>query len=257
MVRKLQSHKLNSTLPSSGQLSGALLVPFSLHRWSSEPSLAHCSLAGSSSQPPSSCSTSTTSSPSSVFQTGNHPFTRTNPAPNPPPSVPAPLRRSESMGRRPLLRHPNPHIPQRDSDYELEPERGRKRAIDNQYMLLWYCPVQHLHHLWQSHDHAHVTQTYLITPPSSMWVCETLIERMKVITNRLMNISEQISVWWMRRTEHTHTHSLRVCLPVSDPHNLHPECPQWMYFWEFYNSVDSDDYPHLLVLCEREREPHV
>ncbi|XP_030272029.1 SH2B adapter protein 3 [Sparus aurata] len=125
-----------SSPPSQGQLSGALLVPFSLHRWSSEPSLAHCSLAGSSSQPPSSCSTSTTSSPSSVFQTGNHPFTRTNPAPNPPPSVPAPLRRSESMGRRPLLRHPNPHIPQRDSDYELEPERGRKRAIDNQYMLL-------------------------------------------------------------------------------------------------------------------------
>ncbi|TMS03177.1 SH2B adapter protein 3 [Larimichthys crocea] len=129
-----------SSPPSQGQLSGALLVPFSLHRWSSEPSLAHCSLARSSSQPPSSCSTTTstsnTSSPSSVSQPGNHPFTRTNPVPDPPSSAPAPLRRSESMGRRPLLRHPNPHIPQRDSDYELEPERGRKRAIDNQYMLL-------------------------------------------------------------------------------------------------------------------------
>lgn len=127
-----------SSPPSQGQLSGALLVPFSLHRWSSEPSLAHCSLARSSSQPRSSCSTSTsnTSSPSSVSQPGNRSFIRTNPAPAPPPSVPAPLRRSESVGRRPLLRHPNPHIPQRDSDYELEPDRGRKRAIDNQYMLL-------------------------------------------------------------------------------------------------------------------------
>ncbi|KAI3372727.1 hypothetical protein L3Q82_023189 [Scortum barcoo] len=126
-----------SSPPSQGQLSGALLVPFSLHRWSSEPSLAHCSLARSSSQPPSSCSTtSTTSSPSSSSQPGSRPFRRTNPVPDPPPPAPAPLRRSESVGRRPLLRHPNPHIPQRDSDYELEPERGRKRAIDNQYMLL-------------------------------------------------------------------------------------------------------------------------
>lgn len=130
-----------SSPPSQGQLSGALLVPFSLHRWSSEPSLAHCSLARSSSQPRSSCSTSTsttstTSSPSSISQSGSRPFTRTNPAPDPPASAPTPLRRSESVGRRPLLRHPNPHIPQRDSDYELEPDRSRKRAIDNQYMLL-------------------------------------------------------------------------------------------------------------------------
>uniref|UniRef100_A0A3B4Y878 SH2B adaptor protein 3 n=1 Tax=Seriola lalandi dorsalis TaxID=1841481 RepID=A0A3B4Y878_SERLL len=125
---------------SSPPSQGALLVPFSLHRWSSEPSLAHCSLDRSSSQPPSSCSnTNTTSSPSSVSQPGNHPPIRANPVPDPPSSAPAPLRRSESVGRRPLLRHPNTHtpiIPQRDSDYELEPERGRKRAIDNQYMLL-------------------------------------------------------------------------------------------------------------------------
>ncbi|XP_074493522.1 SH2B adapter protein 3 [Sebastes fasciatus] len=127
-----------SSPPSQGQLSGALLVPFSLHRWSSEPSLAHCSLARSFSQPRSSCSTSTsnTTSPSSVSQPGNRQFTRTNPVPVPIPSVPAPLRRSESVGRRPLLRQPSPHIAQRDSDYELEPDRGRKRAIDNQYMLL-------------------------------------------------------------------------------------------------------------------------
>ncbi|XP_075955009.1 SH2B adapter protein 3 [Anarhichas minor] len=128
-----------SSPPSQGQLSGALLVPFSIHRWSSEPSLAHCSLARSSGQPRSSCptSTSTTSSPGSVPQPVNRPFARINLAPDPPPSASAPLRQSESVGRRPLLpRHPIAHIPQRDSDYELEPVRGRKRAIDNQYMLL-------------------------------------------------------------------------------------------------------------------------
>ncbi|XP_054467326.1 SH2B adapter protein 3 [Anoplopoma fimbria] len=130
-----------SSPPSQGQLSGALLVPFSLHRWSSEPSLAHCSLARSCSQPRSSCttstSTSTTSRPSFASQPGNRLLTRTNPVPDPPLSASAPLRRSESVGRRPLLpRHPITHIPQRDPDYELEPERGRKRAIDNQYMLL-------------------------------------------------------------------------------------------------------------------------
>ncbi|XP_010792950.1 SH2B adapter protein 3 [Notothenia coriiceps] len=113
-----------SSPPSQGQLSGALLVPFSLHRWSSEPSLAHCS------QPRSSCSPS----PRAAAQPPGRPSTRINPAPDPPPSTPVPLLQSESVGRRPLLRHP--HLPQRDSDYELEPERGRKRAIDNQYMLL-------------------------------------------------------------------------------------------------------------------------
>ncbi|XP_029915871.1 SH2B adapter protein 3 [Myripristis murdjan] len=132
-----------SSPASHGQLSGTVLVPFSLHRWSSEPSLAHCSLASCSSQlPPSSTSsaTTTTSSPSPASHPGHRPLPRTsNPLPDPPSSAPAPLRRSESVGRRPLLRHPNPHppiIPQRDSDYELEPERGRKRAIDNQYMFL-------------------------------------------------------------------------------------------------------------------------
>lgn len=110
--------------------AGALLVPFSLHRWSSEPSLAHCSLTRTSSQPPSSCSTS--SSHSSVSHPGNQTLARPDPAP--PAPAPVPLRRSESVGRRPLLRHS--HIPQRDSDYELEPDRGRKRAVDNQYMLL-------------------------------------------------------------------------------------------------------------------------
>ncbi|XP_068594853.1 SH2B adapter protein 3 [Brachionichthys hirsutus] len=120
--------------PSQGQLAGAFLVPFSLHRWSSEPSLAHCSLARGPGRPPPSCSAASSDS-SPAAQPGSHPLTRTNPVSDPP-SAPAPLRRSESVGRRPLLRHPNPRIPQRDSDYELEPDRVRKRAIDNQYMLL-------------------------------------------------------------------------------------------------------------------------
>uniref|UniRef100_G3NSJ6 SH2B adaptor protein 3 n=1 Tax=Gasterosteus aculeatus TaxID=69293 RepID=G3NSJ6_GASAC len=128
-----------SSPPSQGQLSGAHLIPFSLHRWSSEPSLAHCSLARSASQPRSTCpsSTSTSSSPGSVPPPANRPFPRTNRVPDAPLTAAAPLRRSESAGRRPLLpRHPITNIPQRDSDYELEPERGHKRAIDNQYMLV-------------------------------------------------------------------------------------------------------------------------
>ncbi|XP_029961095.1 SH2B adapter protein 3 [Salarias fasciatus] len=131
-----------SSPPSQGQLSGALLVPFSLHRWSSEPSLAHCSLARSSSQPPSSAA-APAAAPAPSQSSGSHPSARTHHGPDPAPSAPLPLRRSESMGRRPLLRQPHPHphphtpiIPQRDSDYELEPDRGRKRAIDNQYMFL-------------------------------------------------------------------------------------------------------------------------
>uniref|UniRef100_A0A4W5MB92 SH2B adaptor protein 3 n=1 Tax=Hucho hucho TaxID=62062 RepID=A0A4W5MB92_9TELE len=111
----------NST--AQGQSSSAVLVPFSLHRWSSEPSLAHCS-------------PSLLPSPDPLPQP-RHPLLR--PAPFPDLSTSGPLRRSESVGRRPLLRHPNPHPPlltRRDSDYELEPDRGRKRAIDNQYMFL-------------------------------------------------------------------------------------------------------------------------
>ncbi|XP_035999795.1 LOW QUALITY PROTEIN: SH2B adapter protein 3 [Fundulus heteroclitus] len=126
--------------PSQGQLPGAFLVPFSLHRWSSEPSLARCSLAGSSAQPPAFSSSSSSSPPGTTSTSTSRPgsFSQLG-RPVPEPSAPAHLRRSESVGRRPLLRSPNPHtpiIPQRDSDYELEPDRGRKRAIDNQYMLL-------------------------------------------------------------------------------------------------------------------------
>ncbi|RVE68024.1 hypothetical protein OJAV_G00087650 [Oryzias javanicus] len=126
----------SSSPPSQGQLSGALLVPFSLHRWSSEPSLAHCSLTRSSSQPAAAARSSTrtrSSAPSSAHQPEHHQL----PHSAPPEPAPPPLRRSESVGRRPLLRHSHtPIIPQRDSDYELEPDRGRKRAIDNQYTMM-------------------------------------------------------------------------------------------------------------------------
>lgn len=110
--------------PPQGQVSAALLVPFLLHRWNSEPSLAHWS-----SSPPSSSSSPATPAPA-PSQRASHP-------PPPPPSAAAPLRRSESVGRRPQLRHGHPPFSAaRDSDYELEPERSRKRAIENQYMLL-------------------------------------------------------------------------------------------------------------------------
>ncbi|KAL1273739.1 hypothetical protein QQF64_026553 [Cirrhinus molitorella] len=110
----------------SSAVGSPILVPFS--RWSSEPNLAHCS---PDSCPHSSPSTSQTSALSALQH-------RTPPS-LPDRSVPVPLRRSESVGRRNLLRHPNPLpplMPNRDSDYELEPpDRGRKRAIDNQYMF--------------------------------------------------------------------------------------------------------------------------
>ncbi|XP_049618529.1 SH2B adapter protein 3 [Syngnathus scovelli] len=128
-----------SSPPSQGQLSGALLVPFSLHRWNSEPNVAHCGASLSCSQAPSSSSSSSSSSSAATGTSGPQPLRRAVPAPPPPSSAAASaaLRRSESAGRRLPLRHGNPPvIPQRDSDYELEPERGRKRAIDNQYMLL-------------------------------------------------------------------------------------------------------------------------
>uniref|UniRef100_A0AAV2MQP1 SH2B adapter protein 3 n=1 Tax=Knipowitschia caucasica TaxID=637954 RepID=A0AAV2MQP1_KNICA len=102
-----------SAPPAQGQLPVAILAPFSLHRWSSEPSLA----SGSCSVRP---------VPPSENQPAPPDVPRTR---APLPALPAvPLRRSESVGPRPL--------PHRHSDYELEPMRGRKRAIDNQYMCL-------------------------------------------------------------------------------------------------------------------------
>ncbi|XP_016387346.1 SH2B adapter protein 3-like [Sinocyclocheilus rhinocerous] len=108
----------------SSAIGSPLLVPFS--RWSSEQSLAHCS--------PDSCphSSPSTAQSSALAALQHH-------MPLSFPDRPVPLRRSESVGRRNLLRHPNPLpplLPNRDSDYELEPpNRGRKRAIDNQYMF--------------------------------------------------------------------------------------------------------------------------
>ncbi|XP_041760411.1 SH2B adapter protein 3 [Coregonus clupeaformis] len=115
---------------SQGHISVAVLVPFSPHCWSSEPSLARSN--------PATCPSLLPSAGPSLgpLPQPGHPHLHTTPLPDLPTS--GSLRQSESVGRRPLLRHPNPHPPftQRDSDYELEPDRGRKRAIDNQYMFL-------------------------------------------------------------------------------------------------------------------------
>ncbi|KAG7476637.1 hypothetical protein MATL_G00085030 [Megalops atlanticus] len=110
---------VNSTSPDDDQTavsSAAVLVPFSLHRWSSEPSLAQCG-------------------PAQFPRQGPHPRPG---APSHPDHPAEALRRSASVGRRPLQLHPNLLPPRPDSsNYELEPsERGRKRAIDNQYMIL-------------------------------------------------------------------------------------------------------------------------
>ncbi|KAK9975254.1 hypothetical protein ABG768_023307 [Culter alburnus] len=123
--------RVNPTHTGQSSAHGSpVLVPFS--RWSSEPSLAHYS---PDSCPHSSPAMAQSCLPPSALAALPH---RTPPSlPDRP--VPVPLRRSESVGRRNLLRHPNPLpplLPNRDSDYELEPlDRGRKRAIDNQYMF--------------------------------------------------------------------------------------------------------------------------
>lgn len=102
-----------------------VLVPFS--RCSSEPSLAHWGLEASAPIAP---LLGASSGP--TFPSHNTPG---------PTSDSTHIRRSESVGRRTLLRHPNPLPPllhTRDSEYELEPlNRGHKRAIDNQYMFFW------------------------------------------------------------------------------------------------------------------------
>ncbi|XP_047674221.1 SH2B adapter protein 3 isoform X1 [Tachysurus fulvidraco] len=111
----------SSALCSS--VASPVLVPFS--RCSSEPSLAHWGLEASAPiAPPLGASSGPVLPPHGSLG---------------PTSDPTSIRRSESVGRRTLLRHPNPLPPllhTRDSEYELEPlDRGRKRAIDNQYMF--------------------------------------------------------------------------------------------------------------------------
>ncbi|XP_078410346.1 SH2B adaptor protein 3 isoform X2 [Cetorhinus maximus] len=102
-------HQQGSHSPTS-----ASVLPFSVHRWNSEPSLAHLS--------PSSCNISETllsrPAPEQVFHTVP-----------PPEESRAGLRRSGSVVV--------PTRRQRDSDYEMESAaRGHSRAIDNQYMFL-------------------------------------------------------------------------------------------------------------------------
>uniref|UniRef100_UPI00398EF64A SH2B adapter protein 3 isoform X2 n=1 Tax=Pristiophorus japonicus TaxID=55135 RepID=UPI00398EF64A len=94
--------------------TSASVLPFSVHRWNSEPSLAHMA--------PSNCNISETllsrPAPEQVFHT----------VPPPEESL-AGLRRSGSVVV--------PTRRQRDSDYEMgSAARGRSRAIDNQYMFL-------------------------------------------------------------------------------------------------------------------------
>ncbi|KAK6483429.1 SH2B adapter protein 3-like isoform X1 [Huso huso] len=97
----------------------AVLAPFSRHRWSSEPSLAHISAAN--------CPRVHTldslhqhSEPEQIF----HLVT-------PREDLPGALRHSDSIGVQPR------QLQQRDSDYQLDPPSGgRKRAIDNNYMFL-------------------------------------------------------------------------------------------------------------------------
>ncbi|KAF4074820.1 hypothetical protein AMELA_G00243330 [Ameiurus melas] len=109
-----------TTSATCSSVGSPVLVPFS--RCSSEPSLAHWGLEASA---PVASPLGASSGPAL-----------------PPHSAPGPasdhghIWRSESVGRRTLLRHPNPLPHTRDSEYELEPlDRGRKRAIDNQYMF--------------------------------------------------------------------------------------------------------------------------
>ncbi|XP_053085159.1 SH2B adapter protein 3 [Pangasianodon hypophthalmus] len=112
-----------TTSAMCSSVGSPVLVPFS--RCSSEPSLAHWGLEASAPIAP-------------LLGASSGPTLPPHNAPGPT-SDPAHIRRSESVGRRTLLRHPNPLPPllhTRDSEYELEPlDRGRKRAIDNQYMF--------------------------------------------------------------------------------------------------------------------------
>ncbi|MBN3309331.1 SH2B adaptor protein 3 [Amia ocellicauda] len=86
-----------------------------LHRWSSEPNLAHVSMPGCPRVP--------------LLDTLHPPPQRSLPQEE---ALSAGPWRAESVGTQP------PHHGQhRDSDYELEPpDRGRRRAVDNQYMFL-------------------------------------------------------------------------------------------------------------------------
>ncbi|KAG5834075.1 hypothetical protein ANANG_G00257420, partial [Anguilla anguilla] len=106
----LSSYVAVNSAPSGQSSDGpVVLVPFCLHRWSSEPSLAR-------SDPP--------------------PPAAPPPGPAPPLERPGDaLRRSASVGRRPLQLHPNLRAAPLDPTYELEPlGQSHRRAVDNQYV---------------------------------------------------------------------------------------------------------------------------
>ncbi|XP_005996463.2 SH2B adapter protein 3 [Latimeria chalumnae] len=95
--------------------SSTLLLPFSIHRWNSEPSLAHFS-------PPNCPRVHTMDFFQHQTEQIFHPVPR-------PENLQNNLRRSESLEVRTSHR--------RDSNYETDSSpRGRVRAIDNQYMFL-------------------------------------------------------------------------------------------------------------------------
>ncbi|XP_035247437.1 SH2B adapter protein 3-like [Anguilla anguilla] len=108
----LSSYVAVNSAPSGQSSDGpVVLVPFCLHRWSSEPSLAR-------SDPP--------------------PPAAPPPGPAPPLERPGDaLRRSASVGRRPLQLHPNLRSAPLDPTYELEPlGQSHRRAVDNQYVAV-------------------------------------------------------------------------------------------------------------------------
>ncbi|XP_064164921.1 LOW QUALITY PROTEIN: SH2B adapter protein 3-like [Anguilla rostrata] len=108
----LSSYVAVNSAPSGQSSDGpVVLVPFCLHRWSSEPSLAR-------SNPP--------------------PPAAPPPGPTPPLERPGDaLRRSASVGRRPLQLHPNLRSAPLDPTYELEPlGQSHRRAVDNQYVAV-------------------------------------------------------------------------------------------------------------------------
>ncbi|XP_039628116.1 SH2B adapter protein 3 [Polypterus senegalus] len=113
---KLSNYVLANAHSQGGSASGdTVLIPFSVHRWNSEPSLAHYSATSC----PRALTLDSLHQPEQIFHVVS------------PQELSGALRRSDSLGLQAR------HRPQRDSDYELDQSsRGRKRATDNQYMFL-------------------------------------------------------------------------------------------------------------------------
>ncbi len=138
--------------------------------------------------------------------------------------------------------------------------RARSKAGDRQpvhvALTRW---VKHLHHLWQSHTRS---CTHTDTPTQfhvGVWDSRRAHDANTTTADSWTWANKSLSDEYSKHTHtHTHTHSICLCwecvyqrqtLTTSTP-SVHSEC----IFWEFYNSVDRDDYSHLIdveVLCER------